>query len=304
MREPLRITVKKSGRLDEAIADALGISRSKAQKVVDNGVRIEGRERKASYPVEEGEKLTVIPLEEKPSDVRPNPSLSVPVIYEDEDVIAFNKPRGLVVHTAPGHDADTLVNFLASQPERFRFDPEEMAGGRPGIVHRIDKDTSGLLLVAKTARAERILSEQIKEHRVKREYVALCWGEVNEDSFLVDVPLEKPNHTVRRALPSSKGRRAVSHFTKLWFRNGASLLRAELETGRTHQIRAHLAYLGHPIVGDMLYGNKEEHHFERGQLLHAFRLTFAHPATGEEVVLTAPMDDYFRDAIDLFYRQT
>ena len=193
-------TVKKSGRLDEAIADALNISRSKAQLIIDNGIEIKGRNRKASYKVEEGDVLNYTPLEEKPTDIVPNADIVVPVVYEDDDIIVFNKPRGLVVHTAPGHDTDTLVNFLASQNDKFKFDEEEMAGGRPGIVHRIDKDTSGLLMVAKTPKAEKVLQADIKEHKVKREYVALCWGDVNEDSFTVDVPLTKPNHTLRRAM--------------------------------------------------------------------------------------------------------
>lgn len=294
-------TVKKSGRLDEAIADALNISRSKAQLIVDNGIEIKGRNRKASYKVEEGDILNYTPLEEKPTDIVPNADIVVPVVYEDDDIIVFNKPRGLVVHTAPGHDTDTLVNFLASQNDKFKFDEDEMAGGRPGIVHRIDKDTSGLLMVAKTPKAEKVLQADIKEHKVKREYVALCWGDVNEDSFTVDVPLTKPNHTLRRAMTSPNGLRAVSHFTKIWTRNGVSLVRSQLETGRTHQIRAHLSYIGHPIVGDMLYGNKEEHHFDKGQLLHAFRLSFIHPITKKPMVLTAPMDDYFKQAINTFY---
>lgn len=303
MEERRTFVVKKSGRLDEALSDALGISRNKAQQIVDLGIEIKGRCRKASYKVEEGQILSYIPIKEEVYDVIPNADITVSVVFEDEYIIVFNKPRGLVVHTAPGHDTDTLVNFLASRPEKFKFDEEEMAGGRAGIVHRIDKDTSGLLLVAKTAKAEKKLREDIKEHKVDREYIALCWGDVNEDSFTVDVPLTKPNHTVRRALPSPKGNVAISHFTKIWTSNGVSLVTCKLETGRTHQIRAHLAYIGHPIVGDMLYGNKEEHHFSQGQVLHAFRLTFDHPITGEKMVFTAPMDDYFRQAIELFYKK-
>lgn len=160
-------TVKKSGRLDEAIADALNISRSKAQLIVDNGIEIKGRNRKASYKVEEGDVLNYTPLEEKPTDIVPNADIVVPVVYEDDDIIVFNKPRGLVVHTAPGHDTDTLVNFLASQNDNFKFDEEEMAGGRPGIVHRIDKDTSGLLMVAKLLRRRKYFKLISKNIRLK-----------------------------------------------------------------------------------------------------------------------------------------
>lgn len=160
-------TVKKSGRLDEAIADALNISRSKAQLIVDNGIEIKGRNRKASYKVEEGDVLNYTPLEEKPTDIVPNADIVVPVVYEDDDIIVFNKPRGLVVHTAPGHDTDTLVNFLASQNDKFKFDEDEMAGGRPGIVHRIDKDTSGLLMVAKILRRRKYFKLILKNIRLK-----------------------------------------------------------------------------------------------------------------------------------------
>lgn len=160
-------TVKKSGRLDEAIADALNISRSKAQLIVDNGIEIKGRNRKASYKVEEGDVLNYTPLEEKSTDIVPNADIVVPVVYEDDDIIVFNKPRGLVVHTAPGHDTDTLVNFLASQNDKFKFDEDEMAGGRPGIVHRIDKDTSGLLMVAKLLRRRKYFKLISKNIRLK-----------------------------------------------------------------------------------------------------------------------------------------
>lgn len=170
-------TVKKSGRLDEAIAGALNISRSKAQLIVDNGIEIKGRNRKASYKVEEGDVLNYTPLEEKPTDIVPNADIVVPVVYEDDDIIVFNKPRGLVVHTAPGHDTDTLVNFLASQNDKFKFDEDEMAGGRPGIVHRIDKDTSGLLMVAKLLRRRKYFKLISKNIRLK-ENMLPCVGEM------------------------------------------------------------------------------------------------------------------------------
>jgi len=214
--------------------------------------------------------------------------------------MVLNKPRGLVVHTATGHYTDTLVNYLVTLKDEFEFDEEEMAGGRPGIVHRLDKDTSGLLLVAKTPDAERILQAQIKKHKVDREYLAICEGDVNEDRFTVDVPLLKPNHSQHKAMPSPEGLPAITHFEKLWFKNGASLVKCKLETGRTHQIRAHLAYIGHSIIGDKLYCDKVDHRFEYGQLLHAFRITFTHPITNEKMTFMAKPDDYFIGAINIF----
>ncbi len=295
------VILVEGGRLDSALAASLGISRSKAKELVENGVEIDGHAiDKASAKGMAGQVVSYTPLKEETSGIVPNPNIKVEIVYEDHDLMVLNKPRGLVVHMAPGHTEDTLVNYLVSLKDEFEFDAEEMAGGRPGIVHRLDKDTSGLLLVAKTPKAERSLEAQIKVHAVDREYLAICYGDVNEDRFTVDVPLKKPNHTQHRALPDPKGLPAITHFEKVWFANGVSLVKCKLETGRTHQIRAHLAYIGHPIVGDMLYGDRKDRRFDRGQLLHAYRITFTHPITGKTMAFSVPADAYFQSALDVF----
>lgn len=300
--ETRQIEAESGGRLDEVLALSACLTRSVAQRVIKSGVIVNGRPvDKPSFKVKTGDVIEYEPLPEKPLEVTPNSDIEVPVVYEDSSMIVFNKPRGLVVHTAPGHDSDTLVNLLVTMKDEFEFDRESMEGGRPGIVHRLDKDTSGLLIVAKTPDALRNLQGQLKDHRVKRTYVALALGEANEDRFTVDVPLLKPTHDQHRAVPSAKGNRAVTRFEKIWTRNGYTLLRCSLETGRTHQIRAHLAYIGLPVAGDPLYGKVSDPSFDRGQLLHAYRIEFTHPETGKDMALYAPMDDYMREAIDRVY---
>lgn len=289
----------RAGRLDVALAEALGLSRATARKLIESGIILDGKKTdKASLKVSDGDHVIEYePLPEPESDIVPNPDIKVKIVYEDADLMVIDKPRGLVVHTAPGHDHDTLVNYLASRSDDFEFDEDEMRGGRPGIVHRLDKDTSGLLVVAKTPKAEKGLQEQIRGHEVNRIYLAIVWGIAQEDRFTCDIPLKKPNHTIRKAMPAADGNRAVTHFTKLAATTQNSLLKCELETGRTHQIRAHLAYIGLPIVGDPLYCPKKSPEYSEGQLLHAYRLEFVHPTTGKKMSFEATPDRYFSDAL-------
>lgn len=288
-----------SGRLDKALSEALNISRATAQKVIEQGITIDGKiADKSALKILEGEyQVEYTPLEAQPSQIVPNPDIKVETVYEDNDLMVVNKPRGLVVHTAPGHSTDTLVNYLVTKENEFEFDEEEMKGGRPGIVHRLDKDTSGLLLVAKTAKAEKGLQAQIKVHSVNRQYLALVHGVAQEDRFTCDIPLKKPNHTVRKAMPDSGGLKAVTHFEKLGANKEYSLLKCTLETGRTHQIRAHLAYIGLPIVGDPLYSPYKLSEFNQGQILCAYRIAFTHPCTNKKMEFVISPDKYFLDAL-------
>lgn len=300
-----KVKISTEGRIDEALATALSISRSVAKKIVEKGVKVNAKATdKPSYKVKIDEVVEYTPLVEESTDIIPNPNIKIKVIYEDDDLMVIDKPRGLVVHTAPGHKEDTLVNYLVTLQDEFKFDEDAMKGGRPGIVHRLDKDTSGLLLVAKTIPAEEGLQEQIRFHKVNRQYLALCYGDANEDSFTVDVPLTKPNHTEHKALPSKNGLRAITHFKKIWSNQKYSLLECTLETGRTHQIRAHLAYIGHPIVGDPLYCPYKDKRFQQGQLLHAYKISFVHPITGKPMSFEVPPDAYFKNAEKILKEDT
>ena len=305
MSQEREIETELQGRLDEVLAQAANISRAIAQKVIRSGVSVDGKQiDKPSFRLKGGSHtLRFVPLPPPETAVKPNADIQIETVYEDDSLIVFNKPRGLVVHTAPGHSQDTLVNLLVTRGEDFSFDAETMQGGRPGIVHRLDKDTSGLLLVAKTPKALASLQEQIRVHAVRRTYLALTYNEAQEDRFTVDVPLLKPTHEQHRALPSPKGHPAITHFERIWARGGHSLLRCELETGRTHQIRAHLAYIGLPVVGDPLYGTRREPRFDQGQLLHAYRIEFTHPTTGERLTFFARMDACFKAAIEELYTE-
>ena len=220
-------------------------------------------------------------------------------MYEDEDIAVIDKPQGLTVHTGNGHLSGTLVNALL-----YRLNSLSSINGvvRPGIVHRIDKDTSGLLVVAKNDAAHLSLSKQIAQKTCAREYLALCEGIFKEDKGTVDTYIGRhPTDRVKMAvLPEGKGRRAVTHFEVVKrYKRGYTLVRFSLETGRTHQIRVHCKYLGHPIVGDPVYGIKKQRFELNGQLLHAFRLSLDHPKTGERMTFESPLPDYFQRVLGI-----
>jgi 23S rRNA pseudouridine1911/1915/1917 synthase len=284
------------GRLDIVISEQLSISRSKAQKIILNGVTVDGRQaKKAGFEVKAGQEVTYSDLA-KEDNKFVETDIPLNIIYEDEDVLVINKPRGLVVHPAAGHHSDTLANALA-----FRMkDTEEESDDdfRMGIVHRIDKDTSGLLVVAKSEEAKDFLVEQLTSHSVQREYFCLAYGFFKDCLFQVDAPIGRDKYNRKKmAVDVDNGKRAVTHFEVLRQYKNAALLKCSLETGRTHQIRVHLSYLGHPIVGDELYTSRKCLGADQGQLLHAFRLAFIHPRTKKEMVFYAPSDDYFKKNI-------
>lgn len=281
-------------RLDSLLSTITGCSRTQAQRSIEAGsITVNGVSKKPSYRVSSGDRIIGQILQPPPLNARPE-AIEVPIIYEDEQLLVVNKPAGMVTHPAPGATGGTLVNALL---DHIHFD----AGGdalRPGIVHRLDKNTSGLLVVAKTQSAFYSLQTQIRRHQVERRYLAIVWGEPQFHTATVDAPIGRdPSHPERMTIttdPTRPRRAAVTHLTKLCTNGVFSLLEARLETGRTHQIRVHLSSFHLPLVGDPTYGAPA---FERrqglatevmelidrlpGQALHAYRLAFTHPETGE-----------------------
>ena len=286
-------------RLDVFLSEKLGVTRSAAKKLIDGGaVTVGGKPAKAGRPVKAGEIVGADVPEPKKLDLAPE-DIPVGIVYEDEDIAVIDKPQGLTVHTGNGHLSGTLVNALL-----YRLNSLSSINGvvRPGIVLRIDKDTSGLLVVAKNDAAHLSLSKQIAQKTCAREYLALCEGIFKEDKGTVDTYIGRhPTDRVKMAvLPEGKGRRAVTHFEVVKrYKRGYTLVRFSLETGRTHQIRVHCKYLGYPIVGDPVYGIKKQRFELNGQLLHAFRLSLDHPKTGERMTFESPLPDYFQKVLGI-----
>jgi 23S rRNA pseudouridine1911/1915/1917 synthase len=287
-------------RLDSYLAERLDLSRSRVEQLIVAGlVQVNGAvPRKRDQP-RGGDRIRVELPPPEPSHVAAE-AIPIEIVYEDDDLAVVEKPAGLVVHPAPGHRSGTLVNALL-----HRIGDLSGIGGvmRPGIVHRLDRDTSGLMIVAKNDRAHRTLSEALRRRKVRRRYLAAAWGHLNGDAVTVDAPIGRHQTERRRMTVREDGRRAVTHFRVLERWRAADLLEAELETGRTHQIRVHLAHVGHPVVGDSTYGAGREKGFsgpERGwaaalarrtprQFLHAAELRFDHPRTGAPLVFESPL---------------
>ncbi len=289
------------GRLDVFVSAAEGITRSYAQKLIESGaVRVNGKTAEKKYKVCEGDTVETEIPPAAPYEVKAE-EIPLDVVYEDSDIIVINKPKGMVVHPAAGNYDGTLVNALMAHCG----DSLSGIGGtaRPGIVHRIDKNTSGLLIVAKNDEAHLALSEQIKEHAVCRIYYAVALGNIPEP-ITVDKPIGRhPTDRKKMAVTEKNSKRAVTHIYPLEHFSGATLVRCELETGRTHQIRVHLASIGHPILGDDVYGRPKdavEQKFGRGlcgQTLHAGEIRFIHPRTGKSMALTCQLPDYFEELL-------
>lgn len=285
---------KASGRLDLLLSEAAKITRSQAALVIKSGVLVDGKSiTKAGHEVKEGAVVEYTIEKKAPSDYKPK-EIPVPSIYEDDQILIVNKPRGMVVHPAPGHLDDTLANALA-----FRFqdkDEEEDEEFRMGIVHRIDKDTSGLLVVAKNEEAKKFLSDQLASHTVSREYLCLAYGYFKDKKFQVHAPIGRNSYDRKKmCVDPVHGKDAITHFEVIKQYRGTALLKCRLETGRTHQIRVHLAFINHPIVGDSVYSSRKCPGADQGQLLHAFKLSLVHPKTKKTMVFYACSDDYFKD---------
>ena len=284
-------------RLDAFLARcAEGLSRSAAQKLIEEGaVKRNGKPGKKNDKLNLGDVIEYEIPEAKPVDIQPT-EMQLDIVYEDEDLLVINKPKGLVVHPAAGHQDDTLVNGLM---HALGDDLSGINGElRPGIVHRIDKDTSGLLAVAKNDHAHIMLASQLKDHSMARTYEAIVCGSFREDSGTVDAPIGRhPSDRKKMCVTERNSKHAVTHWEVVARYRGYTHIRCKLETGRTHQIRVHMAHIGHPILGDLVYGRKKPELGQDSQCLHAGALCFSHPRDGRPVMVFAELPQYFKDVI-------
>ncbi|HZG78442.1 MAG TPA: RluA family pseudouridine synthase [Paenibacillus sp.] len=285
-------------RIDKLLADALeDVSRSQLQDWIRDGhVLVNGAAVKPNYKTSEGDDIVVRPPEPAPTELVPE-NIPLDVAYEDGDVIVVNKPRGMVVHPAVGHPSGTLVNALMYHCKDLSGINGEI---RPGIVHRIDKDTSGLLMAAKNDAAHASLAAQLKEHSVTRRYIAIVHGVMEHDQGTIDAPIGRDPQDRKLFTVTEKGaRHAVTHFVVMERFADYTVLELLLETGRTHQIRVHMKFIGHPIVGDPVYGRSRSRTMSvPGQALHAAVLGFTHPRTGERLTFEAPLPDEMQQFIE------
>lgn len=298
MKEKIMIKVEnleKSERIDKYLSSKLGndFSRAKIQKLIDKElILVNDKEIKSSYKVQNNDIILITDKEEDMS-VKPE-KMGIDIVYEDDDVMVINKKSGVVVHPAPGNYSGTLVNGLMYLNRDLSHVNGEF---RPGIVHRIDKDTSGLLIVAKNDKAHRILSEELKEKKIKRKYIALVSGVINHDVGEIDAPIGRnPSDRKKMCVTSTNSKDAITHFRVLERYKNASLIECELETGRTHQIRVHMKYINHPVINDPMYG--KNNHGEFGQLLHAKEITFTHPTTKKVMTFTCELPEEFNKILE------
>ena len=285
-------------RLDAFLARSVeGLSRSAAQKLIEDGLVTRcGKPGKKNDKLNVGDAVSYEIPEPKAVDIAPK-EMPLDIVYEDDDLLVINKPKGLVVHPAAGHSDDTLVNGLLYA---LGDDLSGINGElRPGIVHRIDKDTSGLLAVAKNDLAHTMLASQLKDHSMARTYEAIVCGVMKEDSGTVDAPIGRhPSDRKKMCVTQRNSKPAVTHWEVIRRYRGYTHIRCKLETGRTHQIRVHMAYIGHPILGDTVYGHKKPELGQSSQCLHAGTLCFAHPRDGHPVVVYAELPQYFQDVLE------
>ena len=289
----MEFTIKMEGeRLDKAIKNQeTEISRTRLQKLIEEGkVKVNGKIEKNSYIVKIGDKILI--EEEEPAEIELEPQeIPLDIIYEDNDIIVINKQKGLVVHPGNGNPDHTLVNAVMA---KCKGSLSGIGGKiRPGIVHRLDKDTSGLIIVAQNDKAHIGLSEQLKNKEIKKTYIALVRGNIQENEATIQMPIGRSTKDRKKMAVTKKGKEAITHFKVLKRYGKYTLLEVKIETGRTHQIRVHMAEIGHPVVGDMVYSNGKNEFGIEGQMLHAKQLEFKHPITQEEIQLTAPLPEYF-----------
>ncbi len=284
-------------RIDKYLNDNTDYTRSKIQKMLESGnITVNGGIVKASYSLKENDEIEITELIEETDIISEN--IPLDIYYEDDDLIVVNKPSGMVVHPAPGNYTGTLVNALLYHTSNLSTINTLI---RPGIVHRIDADTSGLLLVAKNDKAHNALAEAIQKKEVNREYIALVEGIISEDTATIDAPIGRDvNNRKKMCVTANNSKEAVTHIKVIKRLNNATLIKCNLETGRTHQIRVHMAYIGHPIINDPVYGNRKLIDKDFGQMLHAEKIGFVHPTTKEYMEFTSPVPDKFNEILSKF----
>ena len=286
----------KGKRLDIYIAENFNeLSRTMIKKLIEsNNILVNDKSEKVSYKVQANDNISIDIPEAKETKLKAQ-EIPLDIIYEDSDIIVINKPKGMVVHPANGNPDGTLVNAILSICKNSLSG----IGGelRPGIVHRLDKDTSGLIIVAKNDKAHINMSEQIKERNVKKTYIALVRGNVPEEEATINMPIGRSTKDRKKMAVTKNGKQAITHFKVLKRYSKYTLLEIKIETGRTHQIRVHMAEIGYPVVGDAVYSNGKNEFGIEGQMLHAYKLEFMHPITNKDMELTAPLPQYFEEIL-------
>lgn len=299
MKEMIFAAQESGERLDKFLDEMLpDFSRSYLQKLIKGQhVTVQGQIVKPNYRLRAEDEIHIEIPDEIKLDITPE-KIPLDILYEDQDLLVINKPKGMVVHPAAGHYSGTLVNALLYHCEGQLSGINGVL--RPGIVHRIDRDTTGSLVVCKNDMAHRSLAEQLKEHSINRRYRAIVWGNLKENEGTVDAPIGRhPIDRKKMAINRTNGKRAVTHYRVLKRFSRFTYIECQLETGRTHQIRVHMASLGHPLLGDTVYSTARSPYTLDGQCLHAMTLGFIHPRTGEYIECTAPLPEYFEHLLEI-----
>lgn len=296
--EELIVKEENNIRIDIYLANKKEVSRETIKRwIEEKNVLVNGKPTKPSYKVQENDKISVKPEQIKEISLEAQ-DIPIEVLYEDDDILVVNKPKGMVVHPANGNPDGTLVNAVMA----ICKDSLSGIGGeiRPGIVHRLDKDTSGAIIIAKNDKAHMILSDMLKNHEIEKTYIALVRGIVKENGATINMPIARSTTDRKKMAVSREGKNAVTHFKvlKRFYEHNATLLEIKIETGRTHQIRVHLSQIGYPIIGDEVYSNGKNEWGIHGQCLHAKSLKFKHPISGKEMYIEAEIPDYLRKIIE------
>ncbi len=294
--EELIVDQENKERIDKYIAKCLpDLSRVMVQKLIEEKqILVNEKSVKTSYTVQKGDKITITIPEAKETTLKPQ-DIPLDIVYEDDDILVVNKAKGMVVHPAAGNPEGTLVNAVMAH---CKGNLSGIGGElRPGIVHRLDKDTSGLLIVAKNDKAHIQMSKQIQNREVKKIYIALVRGVISENEATINMPIGRSMQDRKKMAVTKKGKEAITHFQVLERFDKYTLLKVKIDTGRTHQIRVHMAEIGHPVVGDMLYSNGKNEFGVEGQMLHATSLDFKHPVTQNSLHLEAPLPEYFEEVL-------